>query len=149
MTTTMQTIQSFITNLKQQSFVSIVLTTIVANTLYGIWYSIPFVSYAVYGNLDIANPVNQSTFFMATMFSLLNMLIAVLGLALLISKKGALSGFVVGSIVAIFFSINAYLSGFSYAPDLMPSTTAVLMSALSFMIFYALPGTLLGYLRKQ
>ncbi len=145
----MQNIQPFITNLKQQSVVSILLTTIVSNTVYGIWYSIPFVSYAVYGNLDISNPQTQKAYFLATVFNMLNMLISVIGLSLLISKKGAFTGFIVGSIVAVFFSINAYLSGFSYAPDLMPPTVAVLMNALSFMIFYALPGTLLGYLRKQ
>lgn len=137
--------QSLISNLKQQSVVSILIATIVSNTLYSLWYQIPQIAKIIYGSAPIAPPF----FFGITIASYLNTLVAVIGLSLLISKKGALSGFVIGGIVAIFFSINALVYSFVTYPMPEMGIAYGVASSIGLLLFYGVPGTLLGYFRKN
>lgn len=146
----MQKFHLFFQNLKQQNVVSILLTAVVSNAVYAMWYQVPFVSQAIYGTPATFDPLNQGVYFGMTVFGLLNMLVSVLGLAMLIPKKGAATGFLVGTVVAIFFSMNAYLSSFIGAPaNALPSSTLMAITFAGLMIFYALPGMLLGHFRKE
>lgn len=137
--------QSFISNLKQQSVISILLTTIVSNTLYSFWYQIPWVAKTIYGDM----PVSTQPMFGLTVGTYINMLVAVVGLSLLISKKGVLHGFTVGAIVAICFTINSFIYSFVTYPLPGTGTPYALATSLGLILFYAIPGALLGYFRKD
>lgn len=143
----MQKIQFLLSNIKQQHVLSIVLVTIVTNTLYSLWFQVPFVSNALFGTEPVA--LSTTAYFGMTLFNLLNALVAVIGLSMLIPKKGLTAGFFIGFIVATFFSMNGYLSWYISAPDMLPSAKIITLTYVGLMIFYALPSTLLGYLRKE
>lgn len=124
---------------------SVLLATIVSNTLYTLWYQIPWVTHVIYG------PVLSSItpMFNITMGAYVNTLAAVIGLSLLITKKGALHGFLIGTAVALFFPINAYLYSFIAYP--LPDQTAsyAVATCVGLLLFYSIPGALLGHFRKN
>lgn len=145
----MQKLQPFISNLRQQSALSLVLVAIVSNALYSFWYQIPFVATLLIGLPVSTEPLSQTVYFGMTVSGLLNMFVATVGLALLIPKKSAYAGFIVGGIVALFFSMNAYMSSFISSPSMLPPLSFIALNFASLLVFYAIPGTLLGYFRKE
>ena len=132
--TIMQKLHIFFSNLKQQNLLSVLIISVVSNAIYSIWFQIPYV---------------VTTLFM-TLWYIVNFVIAVIGLSLLIPKKGALVGFTVGAIVATFFSLNAFFSSYISAPvDMLPSIKIIILTYIGLLLFYALPGALLGHMRKE
>ncbi len=78
-----------------------------------------------------------------------NSLLNTFGLALLINKRGAWNGFLVGLIVSLFFSGTAYLASYLGVGTPLPPLEILLISTIGTILFYSVPSTLIGHLRKD
>jgi hypothetical protein len=137
--------QSFISNLKHQSPLTVILAALAGYVATYIWSYIPFVSKIFYG--DIAGPTALVPF-TVTLWYFVNPLLNTIALAMLLDQKGARHGFSLGLIVTLFFSGTAYLaSTFGTGQPLIPALTLVMF--IWNLLFYAVPSTLLGHLRKS
>lgn len=146
----MTKIQILLSNLKNQNPLIIFLVALTSNAIYGIWSQLPVVTTIMYGSaLPPISPELMPPYVVGSLLYFINMLLCTIGLSLLIPKKGALIGFSVGLIVAIFFAMNGYLSAFAPNIYTLPSTETLMVSFISFLLFYGLPGILLGHLRKE
>ena len=145
----MKYIESFLQNLKSQNSIILIMVAFLTNTLYGLYFQIPYVYNAVNGNIPliVASPVSPNYFIVTAILAFINCLVAIIGLALFISKKGAVNGALVGLLITLFFLMNAYFSGYIAAPA-FPAMQSVVLYFIGLSIFYVLPGGLLGYFRK-
>ncbi len=134
--------QSFIHNLKNQSFKSIFLATIISTLVLYIYLNfgpiLSFLSGDGYGF-----PLFLSTFFQF----LVSSLIYVIFVSLLISKKGLLNGLYVGIIIAIIFLLPAFSDAIFQSSFL--SVFLVITVVFFNLVKYALPAAVLGYFRRN
>lgn len=143
----MQTIKPFINNLKHAGPLAIILAALagyVANTL---WYYIPFISKTYFG--DMTAPTLGAMPFGIFAWYIGNCILNTIGVALLIDKKGAWNGFLVGFIISLFFSGTAYLASYLGAGTPLPPLEISLIITIGNLLFYAVPSTLIGHLRKD
>lgn len=136
--------QSLISNLKHQSFLTIILAALAAYAANYIWYYIPFVATIAFNGA----PAPAAPPFSVMMWYFINPLLNTVGIAALLERKGAANGFAVGTAVALFFSFTSFLSYYLFVPQL-PPLGLTLVSLVGYLLFYALPGTILGHLRKS
>ena len=148
-THTMKYIEPFLQNLKSQNIIILIMIASLTNIVYELYFQIPYVYEIFYGNapLIVAPLVPPKQFIMTVIFAFINCLIATIGLALFISKKGVISGALVGLFITLFFLMNAYFSSYITVPT-FPTMQSTVVYFISLSIFYVLPGSLLGYFRK-
>jgi hypothetical protein len=87
--------------------------------------------------------------FGAMVWYLINPLLNTIGMAMLMSEKGALQGFFLGLIVTVIFNGTAYFASLVGNPQGFPPAEYLLVTLIGSLLFYALPATILGHLRKS
>lgn len=143
----MQTIKPFIDNLRHAGSLVIILAALAGYVANMVWYYIPFISNIYFG--DVAPPTFGAMPFPVLAWYIGNCILNTIGIALLINKKGAWNGFLVGLIVSLFFSGTAYLASYLGAGTPLPPLEISLIVTVGSLLFYAVPSTLIGYLRKE
>ncbi|MBP9782237.1 MAG: hypothetical protein KBC50_00695 [Candidatus Pacebacteria bacterium] len=143
----MQTIKPFINNLRHAGPLVIILAALAGYVANMVWYYIPFISNIYFG--DTVPPTFGAMPFAILAWYIGNCILNTIGVALLINKKGAWNGFLVGLIVSLFFSGTAYLASYLGAGTPLPPLEISLIITIGSLLFYAVPSTLIGYLRKE
>lgn len=143
----MQTIKPFIDNLRSAGPLAIILAALAGYVANSLWYYIPFISKTYFG--DTAAPTLGAMPFAIFAWYIGNCILNTIGVALLVNKKGAWNGFLVGLIISLFFSGTAYLASYLGAGTLLPPFEISLIVTIGNLLFYAVPATLVGHMRKD
>ncbi len=143
----MQTIKPYIDNLRQAGALVIILAGITGYIANSFWYYIPIVSKTYFGETQVPSMLSMP--FIVFGWYLANSILNTIGLALFINKKGALNGFIIGLFVSTFFSLTAYLASYLGTGTPLPPLSVSLIVIVGNLLFYAIPATLIGHLRKD
>ncbi len=123
----------FINNLRSAGPLARILAALagyVANTL---WCHTPFISKTYFG--DTAAPALGTMPFAIFAWHIGNYILNTVGVVLLINKKGACNGFLVGCIIALFFSGTAYLASYLGAGTPLPTIEISLIITIGNLFF--------------